>query len=80
MGTLVSAVIGGTSSPRPDTRAWLSGCFRNSRSNGRRLSIDAVNTTRFTEGVASAASRMVCFPITACDTRSPGVVAPGDAT
>lgn len=41
--------------------------------------VDAVNTTRLIDGVASATSRIALFPETACDTRSPGAVAIGDA-
>ena len=41
--------------------------------------VNTVKTTRFTEDFASAASKIALFPVTACDTRSPGAVASGDA-
>ena len=42
--------------------------------------VEAVKTTRFTEGVASAASSAAFVPAIACDDRSPGCVGRGDAT
>lgn len=80
VGWVASAVRVGTSSPLPDMTAWFAGSLRRTRSNGRMLATDAVKTMRLMDGVASAASRMALFPATAWDTRSPGLVASGDAT
>lgn len=76
---MVSAVSTGTLSPSPAMIARFAGCDTSKRSKGRMPHVEDVKTIRLIEGVASAASRIASLPATACETRSPGAGAIGEA-